>query len=566
PRTAPLTLEPTPFRSPISDPPLRRAELFAAPQLEAHARELAATPDGEPTAGFGADGLLPALESDRIALGDAYALLTGAIERGSRPTPAAEWFVDNYPLIEEQIRTARRHLPRGYARQLPTRAGPRIHRLAAELIAHTDGRVDLDTLRVVIDAYRGVREVTLGELWALPIMLRLGLIAYLRRVVGSITAGRRDRDRAGVWVERMTAAALADVGKVVLVLADLIRDDPPMSDAFVAELAAGIQGLGTASSFPHAWLDHQLAERGQSLDRVLQRVVQSQAADQVSIGNAITSLRFLGATDWRSFVEGSSAVEATLRADPTEVYPAMDFASRDAYRHVVESLARRSRRAEAEVAAAAIALAVEREVHVGAILFGSGRPALEQAIGLRPGLRGLILRNRFGLYLAVIGALTAGVAGVLAAVAPTEGLGWLGLASLVPLLLLAGSQLAVAVVHWAATILVPPRLLPRLDFSGGIPPAHRTLVAVPTLLTDAIEIDLLLEALEVRHLANADAELGLALVTDFRDADAAELPGDQALLARVRDGIDALNREHAAPGRSDGPFFLLHRPRRWNPQ
>jgi len=243
----------------------------------------------------------------------------------------------------------------------------------------------------------------------------------------------------------------------------------------------------------------------------------------------------------------------------------MDFTTRDSYRHVVEAIARRSRLSEGEVAQAAVGLASSagggRDAHVGYFLVGEGRTRLERAVGMRRGpllaARHLLWRQRSSVYGGAIALLTAGACALFAFLAPAGRLPWWMLATLLVLLVIASSQLAVAIVHWAATLLVRPRLVPRLDFSKGIPPEQRTLVAVPTLLTDASEIDGLLESLEVRHLANPDRQLAFALVTDFRDASQEKLQGDEALLQRARDGIDALNARHAAPDRAP-PFYLLH--------
>ncbi|MBA3545022.1 MAG: cyclic beta 1-2 glucan synthetase, partial [Nannocystis sp.] len=508
-------------------------------------------------------------------LHDAHALVTCALQRGRRITPAAEWFLDNYHLIEEQIRTARRHLPRGYSRTLPRLAAgptgvPRVYDLVLELVSHAHGRLDIEGLRAFVAAYQSVQILRLGELWAIPIMLRLALIENLRRVVARVTAGRRDREVATDWVDRMIVTATSAPARVVLVLADMIEAEPPLTDAFLAEMASRLQGLGPALVFPMTWLEQCLAERGQSLERVFQLVSQSQAADQVSIGNSIGSLRLLGATDWREFVEAMSAVEQRLTRDPAGVYTAMDFATRDRYRHVIESIARRSALTEEAVADAAITLAragEPRHAHVGYFLVDAGRETLERAVHMQraPHLRRLVGRRRLTVYAGSIVALTGAATCGLVLVAQAHGLTGPALVPAAVLLALASSQLASAVVQWLAISLASPAILPRLDFSAGIPTAQRTAVAVPTMLTAPAEIDALLDALEVRYLANRDPNLCFALLTDFRDAPREHMDSDEPLLQRASAGIHALNARYLAAGQTT-PFYLLHRPRRWNPR
>ena len=560
----------------VEDEPPLRAELFSVSQLEHHARTLATWHRVAPTRHRGADRLLPRLAVNEAALREAHALVTGAVQRGRRITPAAEWFIDNYHLIEEQIRTARRHLPRGYSRALPRLVAapstgiPRVYDLVLELVSHAHGRLDIEGLRAFVSAYQSVQALRLGELWAIPIMLRLALIENLRRVVARVTAGRRDREVARAWVERMIETATSAPARVVLVLAEMIEADPPLTNAFLAELASRLQGLGPALVFPMTWLEQRLAERGHNVEHLFQLVSQSQADDQVAIGNSIGSLRLLGATDWREFVEAMSVVERALGRDPARAYATMDFATRDRYRHVVETIARRSPLGEEAVAAAAVTLAragSERRAHVGYYLIDAGRDALERAVQMRrrPRLRRFAARWRVPVYLGSIVGLTGLVTSGLVLVAQARGLAGPGLAVAAALLAIASSQLVVALVHWLAILLASPAILPRLDFSAGIPADQRTAVAVPTLLTDIAEVDALLDALEVRYLANRDPNLSFALLTDFRDAPREHMDADVALLERAREGVLALNARYLAPGRAT-PFFLLHRPRLWNPR
>ncbi len=262
----------------------------------------------------------------------------------------------------------------------------------------------------------------------------------------------------------------------------------------------------------------------------------------------------------------------------------MEFATRDSYRHATEQAARRSTSSESEVAAKAVELARNRvdttdprTAHVGYYLIDEGLPALERAVGVRRSLldtlRGFGRRHPLPIYLGTIVTITAALSVDLATRVYPWLVGSLDVASIallaliILLFLLATSQLAVSIVNWLVTLLVKPRPLPRMDYSEGIPPSVRTLVAVPTLLTDAASAEKLIEALEVRFLANRDANLHFALLTDFPDADQETLPTDDALLQLARDGINALNRTYGDRNESPGDiFYLLHRPRRWNPQ
>ena len=313
-----------PFRggggTPEKDEPPLRAALFSTEQMAQHGVRLAST--HELSTQRAPDQLLSRLAANESRLNDTCSQLTAAVVANHRITPAGEWLLDNFYLVEEQIRTARRHLPKGYSRELPSLAAgpsaglPRVYDIALETIAHGDGRVDPDSLSRFVAAYQSVTPLRLGELWAIPIMLRLALIENLRRVAARISAGRTDRNLAVAWADQLTEIARQDPKNLILVIADMARSNPPMSPPFVSELARRLQGQGPALALPLTWIEQRLAESGLSIEQLVRSGNQQQAADQVSISNSIGSLRFLGTMDWREFVETMSVVEQTLRADP----------------------------------------------------------------------------------------------------------------------------------------------------------------------------------------------------------------------------------------------------------
>ncbi|MEO8738666.1 MAG: glucoamylase family protein [Casimicrobiaceae bacterium] len=574
------------------DRPLR-AELFSADQMEQHGRVLAAAHKLTPRRGR--DALLPRLAANETVLIDACNLLTAAVRAGRRITPAGEWLLDNFYLIEEQIRTAKRHLPKNYSRELPCLANgpssglPRVYDIALETIAHGDGRVDPQSLSRFVAAYQSVTAIKLGELWAIPIMLRLALIENLRRVATDVAAGRVDRDLADEWADQMRAIAQSDPKSLILAIADMARSNPPMTTAFVSELARRLQGHGPALALPLTWIEQRLSESHLTIEQLVQTGTQQQAANQVSISNSIGSLRFLGAMDWRKFVEAMSVVEQKLLEDPIGAYRTMDFITRDRYRHAVERLARHSALSELEVARRAIQLAHEsatrgeadrRPAHVGFYLVDAGQALLERSVrargSARSALRRLVAHYPAAAYVGAIAALTGMLATQMIAMAHPQRLSDGLLAMVVVLALLTTSQLAVALVNWCITLLVTPHPLPKMDFSEGVPEQSCTLVVVPTLLTSANGIDHLAESLEVRFLANQDPNLHFALLTDFLDADEATLPADAELLRRAQQAIRALNAKYRDQGANSGAsaaqprpgdcFYLFHRPRLWNPR
>ncbi|MGB4860488.1 MAG: glucoamylase family protein, partial [Dokdonella sp.] len=561
-----------------------RAELFSAEQMERHGAILANSHHLQPNRI--SEQLLRRLTDNQRVLEQARESLAAAAAANRSITPAGEWLLDNFYVIDEQIRTARRHLPKGYSRELPRLAEggsagmPRVYDIALEAISHGDGRVDEESLTRFVAAYQVVTPLALGELWAIPIMLRLALIENLRRVAGCIIVDRRDRDLAEDWSDRMVATAATDPKNVVLVIADMARSEPPLSSPFVAELTRRLSGQSSTLALPLSWVEQWLSESGQTIERKIQTENRHQAADQVSISNSIGSLRFLSTTDWREFVETLSVVERALRNDPDGTYGMADFATRDSYRHCVERVARNSDLDEGSVADQVLALAHSAatqhgashvSAHVGYWLIDDGFAELARRTGMRRGISGWLrhfaAKMPLTLYLGSIALVTAMFASGMLREAWQE----LAHAVVYPRLLLGSvavlavitfSELAIALVNWAATLFASPRQLPRLDYSQGLPSSARSLVAVPTMLSGREAIATLAEALEVRFLANRDEHLHFALLTDFLDADEQQQPGDNDLLAFAVAEIDRLNDRHADERRDR--FFLFHRPRLWN--
>jgi len=568
------------------EPPLR-AELFNDEQMERHGNVLAGS--HRLRASIGPDQLLKRLAENEDVLVGTYNLLRSATKENRRITPGGEWLLDNFYLVEEQIRIVRMHFPEEYSRQLPILTNgasaelPRVYDIALEAVAHGDGRVDPESLSRFVAAYQQTSVLLLGELWAIPIMLRLALIENMQRVSARVATDMIGQNYADMWADKIIETVENDPKSLILVIADMAQAYPPLSNSFVAEFTRRLQGYSPALILPLNWIEQHLEESGLSSEKMIQLEAKNQAADQLSIRNIISSLRAIEGVDWRKFVESMSYVEKTLCQDPDGTYELMDFATRDSYRHVIERLSRKSGRTEVSVAQSAIELAQDshekslkingntqtgRTSHVGHYLIGNGIMELEGALGTSPswknGIYQILRRHSLLLYLGTILLGTIVLTGVLLSMLGMNRLpGWALLLAAVPAMI-GGSHFVISMVNWASTLIFSPRMLPRMDYSHGIPVASRTLVVVPAILTGIESIDVLAEELEVRFLANRDVNLHFGLLTDLRDADKETLLEDESLQQHVRILIENLNKKYDSE--SSASFFLFHRPRRWNEQ
>jgi hypothetical protein len=285
---------------------------------------------------------------------------------------------------------------------------------------------------------------------------------------------------------------------------------------------------------------------------VVQSEIQQQAADQVSIRNSITSLRLLDKEDWREFVESTSIVEGILRQDPARVYAEMDFETRDQYRHLIEDAAKRRGLPEEAVATEAVKKAdaaasqensSSRTHHVGFYL------ARWKPRRLPPMLYGGSITLTTGIMTAFLLWKTQ-FPGGFPNLATDSGVA-LGL-----LAAFCSIQLGINLVNWIATLALEPKRLPRMYYSSGIPLDSRTLAVIPTLLTDAVQIERLIEGLEVRFLANRDENLFFGILTDFQDAPSPEMPRDEELLRLTQAKINDINNSMAVRRRGLSFCFI----------
>jgi cyclic beta-1,2-glucan synthetase len=278
------------------------SELLSIEQLKQHAAELAGLHRVERRPGR--NSLLPRLDAHEAILLAAHGVVVRAAAAGQAITPAETWLLDNFYLIEQQIALVRRHLPSDYSRQLPrllegSSAGyPRIYELALDLIAHQDGRIDRDNVVAFASAYQTVDPLSLGELWAIPTMLRLGLLENVSLVGARIARRREERDTAVAWADRILAAAEQDPKRLIHVLAAFAEAPVPLSATFVEDFYTRLQAQGPVIGFVQAWLEHQLSQEGVSTARLLEVASRAAASEQISIANSIGSLRFISALDW----------------------------------------------------------------------------------------------------------------------------------------------------------------------------------------------------------------------------------------------------------------------------
>jgi len=520
-------------------------------------------------------GLLKGLEQSRRWIQQGCLSLSEASRLELSLSPVAEWLLDNEYILESNARDVLLNLPSRFFRQLPVLANeqdrgvPRIYDLVRELVIHSDLRVDRENIMEFIESYQSAKTLSIGELWAVPQMLRAVIIEGIRQLAGHALTELREREIANFWVNRLITANQRGPNHLFSMVVDLIKSQPDPSPFFAVQLFDLLYDKGSALIPVQSWLERTFQK---PMNDLMEREKNRQIKDQISIGNAFGSLRQLSLIDWKECFEGLSRVERALRQDPAGIYAGMDFATRDRYRRAVEDLHRGSDLSEEQVAQRAVEMAArymghqagdERSIHVGSYLVGEKRGELARLSGCREKIRFRVLhwvyRHHTVVYLLGMGFFSASFISLVFLSLQPEKASWtlflIALFLLVPV-----SQLALEIVNYLLMRLLPPRTLPKMDFRvPGIPDACRTLAVVPMMLAGEDEIRAEAEKIEIRYLANRETNLFFALYSDHVDAAQQHCEADAALLQTAKSCMETLNRRYGGER-----FFLLHRERKWN--
>ncbi|MCH8548154.1 MAG: glycosyltransferase 36 [Balneolaceae bacterium] len=533
----------------------------------------------------------PILFRSRDELVHAYRILTGMAKSDREISPGGEWLIDNFYIIQEQIVQTEIDFPKEYQVSIPICASgdyeglPRVYELALNYLTNTDNVLDMDVLLEYIKSYQQIETLTQGEIWAIPIMIRLILIEKLAQKASKVVDRKLIKLEAEKFIAQIEKGEYNEPGSIVNELSvkfNTLTADPNYS-FWLVEMFNQMQSSGLMSDQEKRWFSYRFRQIDTTFSEALHIEVQKYSRLQVSIRNAVISLRFTAETDWADFVEECSVIEKILRLDPTGHYPEMDFQTRDSYRRVVERLSRRSDYSESEIAEQVLMMVEEQShhvyvipeerlfnrdytrQHVGWFLVGDGYRELTDKVKYRMPIKEQISRQfekHSGWYLAMIIAQTVLLMVIIWLATNSMGGTFGGGLAVLLVSLFPALDLSVSSVNRFLAFLLPPRILPKMEYKDGIPDLARTMVVVPTILTSVDDVLKQVELLEVRSLANSESSLQFCLLSDFKDSSKKEEKGDTSILKSAMKAIRELNKKYSS--RYGNRFYLLHRERLWN--
>lgn len=520
------------------------------------------------------------LSAAKDTLVETYRVLARAAKQNRELSSAGEWIIDNFYIIQEQIVQLKEDLPDSYYRKLPRLTSgeyvgyPRTFEMVQLLAAISDNIIDQENTTIAVRAYQEVDSLDLAEMWSVPLMNRLALIVRLAERSEKLLRDRKIQDEIERLLNQKVDEDTEEPGYLLRKLSEIV-DKKHDSIRFLVTLAQRLQSRGMLAETERRWFDYKLSRWETNLEEQLRDRAQQTSRLHLSIQNAISSLRVVSETDWSDFVERCSVVERILRLDPADMYSRMDFSTRDSYRKKVEQLSDHSAHNQQEVAEQALLMAESaaqngtetgsKKMHVGYYLLDDGYNELAAKLDYKFPLSERLLKAPEKHPSIYFGIITIHLLVLMAIVSYLTNLylreGWL-IAITVLTAFLPALELSIVSTNRILSFLVPPRILPKMDFKGDIPHEYRTVVIVPTLLSSPEDVEAQFEMLEIRALANANESLQFVLLSDFHDADQEHMNQDHAIIEAAHQQVNRLNLQYHS--RYGDKFLFFHRKRCWN--
>lgn len=494
--------------------------------------------------------------------------------------PASEWILDNLYLIEKEYKHIKYNMPKTYYKNLPIidkgimKGYPRVYHIAVELVSHTDGNIDEDTIEKFVKAYQTNSVLTSGEIWALPIMLRIALIQNISKITEKIVFDSNEKEKADIIADRLISSV--ESKKVTREIQEISKEDIDFTSHFTERLLKILRDNGVDSPEIYIWIDEKLELKETNSEKMINLDHQEQASYQFSIGNSINSIREVEALNWRESFERLSFVENVLRNDPANIYASMDFESRDYYRHKIEKLARVMKKPESFIAKKAIQCAKEAEMiegkeyekHVGYYIIDNGVECLKSKSGFKDkGLNSIKNTTKRHSVQYYIGTIITGTIVMmliflsLSYINDTEKILWRYIiAALV--LIIPCSEIVTSFLNWSINNLSTPKFVPKIELEQGIGEENRTIVVIPTIIDTVQRAYELINSMEVYYLANLDKNLYFAILSDFKDSNEKENRDDKRIIEAALKDVERLNKKYCKD--REDIFYFFSRYRQFN--
>ena len=504
-----------------------------------------------------------------------YERLNNDLKIGINIHPAGEWLLDNYYIIEESVKTIEKELTvEKYTKFLGIQNGmykgtARIYVLASEIVAYTDAKIESDSLKGFLEAYQRKKTLNMEEIWNIGLFLQIAVLEKVREICEKIYSSQMQKYRVENIVERLVEKKQNISFKLNPDYQTRTLGFGEMKYPFIEYMSYRLKRYGRQAISYLQVLEEQVNKMGTSVSEVIKKEHFDIALRKVSMGNCIKSIKEVGRINFLEIFEKINGVEDILKNDPADVYRYMDYKTKNEYRNIIKQISVKTKISEIYIASKAIELANSaklsdehnpKKTHIGYYLIAQGKKELINLLFSKSSR--ISTETKMNLYIVSTWGLSAifasllglylysGTKNILLSIA-------FSIFSYLPIIEVIGK-----IINTILSKSVKAKVIPKMDFSKGIPKEYSTFVVIPTIINSKEKVKSLIHKLEVFYLANKSENIYFALLGDCTSSSKEKIEEDEELIKTGLEEIKKLNEKYTGEGLPK--FQFIYRNRVWN--
>ena len=498
-----------------------------------------------------------------------YDILSINLKIGISFHPAGEWLLDNYYVIDETVQEIIKELTlKKYKNYIGIANGEykgyaRIYCLASEIIAYTDGKINLEIIKECLRSYQNKKNLNMEEIWSLNLFLKICLIEKIKRICEVIYSSQIQKLKVESLVERFLEKKSYSEQQFKVVYDTNNVDIGGNRYQFIEYLSYKLKKYGRQGIAYFNILEEEVKKQGLTIEEVIKKEHFDIALKKISMGNSIMSIHELQRMNFSNIFEDINGVEKILKDDPVGVYPNMDYSSKEYYRNRIKEIANKMKLSEIYIAQKALKLAKYahtkemncKDAHIGYYLIDKGIEKLYRELNIE-----YKRKNKEKIYINSIVLISVFISILLTLSLRRINIILLFIEML--LIFIPITEIVTRMIQVVLNKLVKPKLIPKMNFSNGIPKENATMVVIPTILKDSKRTLELIEKLEIFYLANKSENIYFTLLGDCTISKNKNEIFDEEIVKAGEEKIQELNNKYR---REELPLFnFLYRNRTWN--
>ena len=513
---------------------------------------------------------IPRMKENYEAIKEVYDLLNMHLKLGIGIHPAGEWLLDNFYVIEEIVKSVEKELTlKKYVNLTGLQnqeyyGFARIYIVVAEIIAHTDNKIDNSNLENYLRAYQTNKTLSMDEIWKIGLFFDIVIIEKIRQICEVIYVSQIEKYKVESLVERLVEKKNKNEQNFRKNFR-LKNKENLTKYPFIEYMSYTLKRYGKQASSYLNILEEIIEKTGTTVSNIIKKEHYNIALQKVSMGNCITSIKEIQRIDFLEIFEKINGVEEILKNDPAGVYEKMDHKTKEYYRNKIKEVSKKTKISEIYVAKMLLKLANEEETnlkstHIGYYLIDEGINLLYKELDYNK--KEMDKKIKAKLYIFTIYALTVLVTGLQTIwIHKHINNVWLLILSIL-FMFLPISELIVQLTNYILGKVVKPKLIPKIDFYDGIDEKNTCMVVIPTIVKTKEKVHEMINKLEVFYLANKSKNIYFTLLGDCSESKKRSEPYDQEV---IEEGIKQVNILNEKYKNEEFPIFnFLYRSRSWN--